>query len=100
MYKSDTKIKVRYAETDQMAIVHHANYYVYFETAREQRIIPSGSLSLHRPDCRHTGQTPDKRFRKRNIRDPAVRQRKSYRRVRKRSWLLWQHHSPASRACC
>ena len=42
MYKSDTKIKVRYAETDQMAIVHHANYYVYFETAREDFILGTG----------------------------------------------------------
>lgn len=38
MYKSETKITVRYAETDQMGIVHHANYYVYFETAREDFI--------------------------------------------------------------
>lgn len=38
MYKSSTNITVRYAETDQMAIVHHSNYYVYFETAREDFI--------------------------------------------------------------
>jgi acyl-CoA thioester hydrolase len=38
MYKSETKITVRYAETDQMGIVHHSNYYVYFETAREDFI--------------------------------------------------------------
>lgn len=38
MYKSATKITVRYAETDQMGIVHHSNYYVYFETAREDFI--------------------------------------------------------------
>ncbi|WP_097026918.1 acyl-CoA thioesterase [Clostridium peptidivorans] len=42
MYKSTTKLKVRYAETDQMGIVHHSNYYVYFETAREDFIIGSG----------------------------------------------------------
>ncbi|MGL4773003.1 MAG: acyl-CoA thioesterase [Clostridium sp.] len=36
--KSSTKIKVRYAETDAMGIVHHANYYVYFEVAREDLI--------------------------------------------------------------
>lgn len=29
-----TRIKVRYAETDQMGIVHHANYYPWFEVAR------------------------------------------------------------------
>ncbi|MBU3109822.1 acyl-CoA thioesterase [Clostridium gasigenes] len=33
-----TRIKVRYAETDAMAIVHHANYYIYFEVAREDLI--------------------------------------------------------------
>lgn len=37
-----TKIKVRYAETDAMAIVHHANYYIYFEVAREDLIKESG----------------------------------------------------------
>jgi len=38
MYKSTTSITVRYAETDQMGIVHHSNYYVYFEAAREDFI--------------------------------------------------------------
>ena len=28
------RIRVRYAETDQMGIVHHANYYVWMEVAR------------------------------------------------------------------
>src|SRR5579864_4628742 len=28
------RIRVRYAETDQMGIVHHANYYVWMEAAR------------------------------------------------------------------
>ncbi len=39
---SFTDIKVRYAETDAMAIVHHANYYVYFEVAREDLIKECG----------------------------------------------------------
>lgn len=42
MYKSTTKIRVRYAETDQMGIVHHSNYYVYFEEAREDFIAGAG----------------------------------------------------------
>lgn len=42
MYKSATKLKVRYAETDQMGIVHHSNYYVYFEAAREDFIAGAG----------------------------------------------------------
>jgi acyl-CoA thioester hydrolase len=42
MYSSKTKIRVRYAETDQMSVVHHANYYVYFEEAREDFIAGAG----------------------------------------------------------
>ncbi|HMT08221.1 MAG TPA: thioesterase family protein [Pyrinomonadaceae bacterium] len=30
----ETEVRVRYAETDQMGIVHHANYLVWFETGR------------------------------------------------------------------
>jgi acyl-CoA thioester hydrolase len=32
----ETEIRVRYAETDQMGIVHHSNYYVWFEFARSE----------------------------------------------------------------
>ena len=38
MKKTVTDIRVRYAETDQMGVVHHANYYVYYEAAREDLI--------------------------------------------------------------
>ena len=31
---TETRIPVRYAETDQMGIVHHSNYAVWFEAAR------------------------------------------------------------------
>ncbi|MBS5823130.1 MAG: acyl-CoA thioesterase [Clostridium argentinense] len=37
-YMSFTKITVRYGETDAMGVVHHANYYLYFEVAREDLI--------------------------------------------------------------
>jgi acyl-CoA thioester hydrolase len=30
----ETEIRVRYAETDQMGIVHHSNYLVWFESGR------------------------------------------------------------------
>lgn len=30
----DTELRVRYAETDQMGIVHHSNYLVWFEAGR------------------------------------------------------------------
>ena len=29
-------LRVRYAETDQMGIVHHANYLVWFEASRSE----------------------------------------------------------------
>jgi acyl-CoA thioester hydrolase len=32
----ETKVNVRYAETDQMGIVHHSNYYVWFELGRTE----------------------------------------------------------------
>ena len=30
----ETEVRVRYAETDQMGIAHHANYLIWFEAAR------------------------------------------------------------------
>lgn len=42
MYKSTTKVKVRYAETDKMGIAHHSNYYVWFEEARGDFIEKTG----------------------------------------------------------
>ena len=35
---SKSRIVVRYAETDQMGIAHHANYPVWFEVARTDLI--------------------------------------------------------------
>lgn len=34
MNKIQCKIRVRYAETDQMGIVYHSNYFVWFEIGR------------------------------------------------------------------
>ncbi len=31
---NETRIRVRYAETDQMGVVYHANYFVWFEIGR------------------------------------------------------------------
>ncbi|NVO86692.1 acyl-CoA thioesterase [Hymenobacter terrestris] len=36
MYQSDTNIRVRYAETDQMGYVYHGNYAAYFEVCRTE----------------------------------------------------------------
>ena len=32
--RAEIEIEVRYAETDQMGVVHHANYLIWFELAR------------------------------------------------------------------
>lgn len=31
---SETRVRVRYAETDQMGVVYHANHFVWFEVGR------------------------------------------------------------------
>ena len=36
MIKTKTQLRVRYAETDKMAVVYHANYAQYFEVARTE----------------------------------------------------------------
>lgn len=38
MFTSETKVRVRYAETDQMGVVYHSNYFQYFEVARAEAI--------------------------------------------------------------
>jgi acyl-CoA thioester hydrolase len=38
MYESNTQIRVRYAETDQMNVVYHGNYAQYFEVGRAESI--------------------------------------------------------------
>ena len=31
---SETRLRVRYAETDQMGVVYHSNYLIWFEVGR------------------------------------------------------------------
>ncbi|HLS09983.1 thioesterase family protein [Lentibacillus sp.] len=38
MHKTNTPIDVRYQETDQMGVVYHANYLVWFEIGRTKYI--------------------------------------------------------------
>ncbi|MFT8313650.1 MAG: thioesterase family protein [Clostridium sp.] len=38
MFINDTILKVRYAETDKMGIVHNSRYYIWFEVARDEYI--------------------------------------------------------------
>ncbi len=39
---TETRLTVRYAETDQMGIVHHANYPIWFEAGRTDFIKQTG----------------------------------------------------------
>ncbi len=40
--KTETRFFVRYAETDQMGVVHHSNYAVWFEIGRTDFFIKAG----------------------------------------------------------
>jgi acyl-CoA thioester hydrolase len=42
MLSGETTIRVRYAETDRMGLLHHANYLVYFEQARVELLRAAG----------------------------------------------------------
>jgi acyl-CoA thioester hydrolase len=42
-FVSETPIRVRYAETDAMSVVHHSNYVVWFEAGRSDYIRQRGS---------------------------------------------------------
>lgn len=38
MFVTETTLRVRYAETDQMGVVYHSNYFPWFESARTESI--------------------------------------------------------------
>lgn len=38
MFTAETRVRVRYAETDQMGVVYHSHYFQYFEVARAESI--------------------------------------------------------------
>jgi acyl-CoA thioester hydrolase len=40
----DTRVRVRYAETDQMGVVYHANYFVWMEVGRVEYYRARGAL--------------------------------------------------------
>jgi acyl-CoA thioester hydrolase len=42
MATGEVHIRVRYAETDRMGLLHHANYLVYFEQARTELLRDAG----------------------------------------------------------
>jgi acyl-CoA thioester hydrolase len=50
--RANIDVEVRYAETDQMGVVHHANYVVWFELARTRLCSLSG---FHYADIERLG---------------------------------------------
>src|SRR5256885_4954106 len=38
MFTSQTKVRVRYGETDQMGVVYHSNFFLYYEVSRAESI--------------------------------------------------------------
>ena len=50
--RAEIDVEVRYAETDQMGVVHHANYVVWFELARTRLCSLSG---FHYADIERLG---------------------------------------------
>lgn len=50
--RASIEVEVRYAETDQMGVVHHSNYLVWFELARTRLCLESG---VHYADIERQG---------------------------------------------
>jgi len=42
MFISETTVRVRYAETDQMGVVYHSNFFLYYEVSRAESIRQMG----------------------------------------------------------
>lgn len=49
----EVSIRVRYAETDRMGLLHHANYIVYFEQARTEMLRKQGVSYRDMEDAGH-----------------------------------------------
>ena len=53
MVSGEITIRVRYAETDRMGLLHHANYFVYFEMARTEVLRQRGISYREIEDAGH-----------------------------------------------
>jgi acyl-CoA thioester hydrolase len=49
----EIQVRVRYAETDRMGLLHHANYFVYFEMARTELLRQRGISYREIEDAGH-----------------------------------------------
>lgn len=52
-HSHEVSIRVRYAETDRMGLLHHANYFVYFEMARTELLRQRGITYREIEDAGH-----------------------------------------------
>ena len=52
-HKHELAIRVRYAETDRMGLLHHANYFVYFEMGRTELLRQRGLTYREVEDSGH-----------------------------------------------
>ena len=48
MFTSETKIWVRYYETDKMGVVYHTNFFTYFESASTESL-PVRQAGIRQP---------------------------------------------------
>ncbi len=53
MESDEIPIRVRYAETDRMGLLHHANYFVYFEQGRTELLRKRGMTYRDMEDAGH-----------------------------------------------
>jgi acyl-CoA thioester hydrolase len=53
MREHELSIRVRYAETDRMGLLHHANYFVYFEMGRTELLRQRGLTYREVEDAGH-----------------------------------------------
>ena len=49
----ELSIRVRYAETDRMGLLHHANYFIYFEAGRTELLRKRGLTYRDMEDAGH-----------------------------------------------
>lgn len=49
----EIQVRVRYAETDRMGLLHHANYFVYFEMGRTEMLRSKGFSYREIEDAGH-----------------------------------------------
>ena len=71
-HEHELTIRVRYAETDRMGLLHHANYFVYFEMGRTELLRQRG---LTYREIEDSGPSPGHRRGRLQVQAPGVLRR-------------------------